>query len=47
MLYRNLVTPIQLSQLLGHANTQMVFDTYVSYLEHNYSEFDRSISVYS
>ena len=47
MLYRNLVTPVQLSQLLGHSNTQMVFDTYVSYLEHNYSEFNRSISVYS
>lgn len=47
MLYRNLVTPVQLSQLLGHSNTQMVFDIYVSYLEHNYTKFDRSISVYS
>lgn len=47
MLYRNLVTPVQLSQLLGHANTQMVFDVYVKYLEMNYQDFDRSISVYS
>jgi len=47
MLYRNLVTPVQLSQLLGHANTQMVFDVYVKYLEMNFNDFDRSISVYS
>ena len=46
MLYNNLVTPVQLSQLLGHANTQMVFDVYVKYIEVNYKEFDRSISIY-
>jgi hypothetical protein len=26
MLYRNLVTPVQLAQLLGHANTKMAYD---------------------
>jgi integrase len=46
MLYNNLVTPVQLSQLLGHANTQMVYDVYVNYLDLNYKNFDRSISIY-
>lgn len=43
MLYNNLVTPVQLAQLLGHANTQMVFDVYVNYLD---NDFDRSINIY-
>lgn len=47
MLYRNLVTPVQLSQILGHANTQMVFDVYVAYLNISFESFDRSISIYS
>lgn len=47
MLYRNLVTPVELAQLLGHSSTQMVFDVYVSYLDQNYKAFDRSISIYS
>ncbi len=46
MLYRNLVTPVQLAQLLGHANTQMVYDVYVNYIDSNYKDFDRSISIY-
>ena len=46
MLYHNLVTPVQLAQLLGHANTQMVFDVYVNYLDSFNSDFDRSISIY-
>ncbi len=46
MLYNNLVTPVQLAQLLGHANTQMVYDVYVSYIEKQYAKFDRSISIY-
>jgi len=41
-----LITPVQLLQLLGHANTQMVFDVYVNYIETNYKSFDRSISIY-
>jgi len=46
MLYNNLVTPVQLAQLLGHANTQMVFDVYVKYLDNFNSNFDRSINIY-
>ncbi len=46
MLYHNLVTPVQLAQLLGHANTQMVFDVYVNYLDSFNTNFDRSISIY-
>lgn len=47
MLYRNLVTPVELAQLLGHASTEMVFNIYVAYLDQNYKTFDRSISIYS
>ncbi len=46
MLYNNLVTPVQLAQLLGHANTQMVFDVYVNYLDNFNVNFDRSIQIY-
>lgn len=46
MLYNDLVSPLQLAQLLGHANTQMVYEVYVNYIESNYKDFDRSISIY-
>jgi len=46
MLYNNLVTPVQLAQLLGHANTQMVYDVYVNYLDSFNADFDRSIEIY-
>lgn len=46
MLYNDLVSPLQLAQLLGHANTQMVYDVYVNYISTNYKDFDRSISIY-
>jgi integrase len=46
MLYNNLVTPVQLAQLLGHANTQMVFDVYVKYIDTFNDKFDRSIEIY-
>lgn len=46
MLYNNLVTPVQLAQLLGHANTQMVFDVYVNYLDSFNDDFDRFIKIY-
>ena len=46
MLYRNLVTPVQFVQILGHANTQMVYDVYVSYVTQWYRDFDRSIEIY-
>ncbi len=47
MLYRNLCSPAELAQLLGHSSTQMVYDVYVSYMERNFNDFDRSISIYS
>jgi integrase len=46
MLYNNLVTPVQLSQLLGHANTQMVYDVYVNYIDRFNDDFNRSITIY-
>ena len=46
MLYNNLVTPVQLAQLLGHANTQMVYDVYVSYIEKQYTSFNHSMTIY-
>ncbi|WP_321777785.1 site-specific integrase [Sulfurimonas sp.] len=46
MLYNNLVTPLQLAQLLGHANAQMVFDVYVNYIDSFNENFDRSINIY-
>lgn len=46
MLYNQLVSPVQLAQLLGHANTQMVYDVYVNYLDSFNVNFDRSIEIY-
>lgn len=46
MLYRNLVTPVELAQLLGHSSTEMVFNVYVAYLDQNYKTFDRTIDMY-
>ncbi|MDD5212578.1 MAG: site-specific integrase [Sulfuricurvum sp.] len=46
MLYRNLVTPVELAQLLGHSSTEMVFNIYVAYLDQNYKTFDRTIDLY-
>ena len=46
MLYNNLVTPVQLAQLLGHSSTKMVFDVYVNYIDSYNDDFDRSISIY-
>jgi integrase len=47
MLYRNLCTPLELSQILGHTTTEMVYSVYVSYLDTHLEKFDRSISIYS
>ena len=47
MLYNDLIVPVKLAQLLGHANTQMVYDVYVNYLEKQFDNFDKSIQVYS
>lgn len=46
MLYNNLVSPVQLAQLLGHANTEMVYSVYVNYIDSFNADFDRSISIY-
>jgi integrase len=46
MLYNNLVTPVQLAQLLGHANTEMVYNVYVRYLDSGLDNFDTSIKLY-
>ncbi|MDP3465337.1 MAG: site-specific integrase [Sulfuricurvum sp.] len=46
MLYGNFVTPVELSQLLGHSSTEMVFNIYVAYLDQNYKTFDRTIDIY-
>ncbi|MFA6197329.1 MAG: hypothetical protein WC656_11885 [Sulfurimonas sp.] len=37
---------VQLAQLLGHANTQMVSDVYVNYLDSFNNDFDRFIKIY-
>ncbi len=46
MLYKDLITPVQLAQLLGHSNAQMVYDVYVNYIDNFNVNFDRSISIY-
>lgn len=47
MLYRELCSPVELSQYLGHASIQMIYDVYVSYIQGHFSKFDKSISIYS
>ena len=47
MLYRQLCSPVELSQYLGHSSTQMIYDVYVSYIEGHFSTFKTDISVYS
>ena len=47
MLYRQLCTPVELSQYLGHSSTQMIYDVYVSYIEGHFLSFKTDISVYS
>ena len=46
MLYNQLVSPVQLAQLLGHANTKMVYDVYVNYIDKKFDDFDKSIQIY-
>ena len=47
MLYRQLCSPVELSQYLGHSSTQMIYDVYVSYIEGHFLSFKTDISVYS
>jgi integrase len=46
MLYNDLVTPVQLAQLLGHSTTEMVYNVYVAYLDKFNDNFDKSINMY-
>lgn len=47
MLYKELCSPVELSQYLGHSSVQMIYDVYVSYIQGHFVNFDKSISVYS
>ena len=47
MLYRQLCTPVELSQYLGHASTKMIYDVYVGYIEGHFTTFKTDISIYS
>lgn len=47
MLYRQLCTPLELSQYLGHSNTRMIYEVYVNYIEGHFITFKTDISVYS
>lgn len=47
MLYRQLCTPVELSQYLGHSSVQMIYDVYVTYIQGHFSTFKTDISVYS
>lgn len=47
MLYKQLCTPVELSQYLGHSNTRMIYDVYVSYIEGHFVNFKTDISLYS
>lgn len=47
MLYKQLCTPLELSQYLGHANTRMIYDVYVSYIEGHFTSFKTDILLYS
>ena len=40
------MAPIKFALLLGHANTQMIYDVYVNYLNKQLDNFDKSIEVY-
>lgn len=47
MLYKQLCTPLELSQYLGHSNTRMIYDVYVSYIEGHFTSFKTDIVLYS
>ena len=46
MLYRELISPPLLAQILGHTTTQMIYDVYVRYIEQYQHEFDLSAQLY-
>ena len=47
MLYKELCTPVELSQYLGHSSVQMIYDVYVSYIQGHFTTFDKTISIYT
>lgn len=47
MLYRDLCTPVELAQYLGHSSTKMIYDVYVSYIQGHFKTFNTNISIYS
>ncbi|MDD3323705.1 MAG: tyrosine-type recombinase/integrase [Sulfurospirillaceae bacterium] len=47
MLYKELCTPVELSQYLGHSNTRMIYDVYVSYIQGHFNTFKTDILIYS
>jgi integrase len=47
MLYKQLCTPVELSQYLGHSNTRMIYDVYVSYIEGHFTSFKTDILLYT
>ncbi|WP_336245595.1 site-specific integrase [Campylobacter majalis] len=47
MLRANLVSPLELSYLLGHSTAKMIYDVYVKYINKNLDSFNRSIKIYN
>ena len=46
LLYKNLISPLELSQLLGHSTTKMVYDVYVNYIKNRFENFNYSMKIY-
>lgn len=46
LLYKNLVSPLELSQLLGHSTTKMVYDVYVNYVKNRFDNFNFGMNIY-
>lgn len=46
MLSNGFTTPQNLAQILGHANSQMVFEVYVKYINHGKFDFKLDINLY-
>ena len=46
LLYKNLVFPLELSQLLGHSTTKMVYDVYVNYVKNRFENFNFGMNIY-
>lgn len=46
LLYKNLLSPVELSKLLGHSSVKMVYDVYVNYLNTNYKNFNFKMDIY-